>query len=72
MKLRSLFLLLLVVGAVFSGCTGKKEPQGNASAPEEPSVAPEETLPDVAPVAQETIDEPDFDVEETVDLGELL
>jgi hypothetical protein len=72
-----LILGLLMVFALFGGCTAKK-----AAGPQEtaapaggalPDVAEEETIPDVTTISyEETIEVPDFDVEETVDLGELL
>ncbi|MEE8402513.1 MAG: hypothetical protein V3R93_02035 [Candidatus Hydrothermarchaeaceae archaeon] len=73
MKLK-LFLVVLVLSAFASGCVSK--PQDDSSATTTTLAAAEEAggdIPDVAEVPEdELIEEPDLEINETVDLGSLL
>jgi hypothetical protein len=77
MNKAALILGLLMVLAIFGGCTAKKAgPPQQTAAPSGggiPTIAEEETIPDVTVISEEElIEEPDFDMDETVNLGDLL
>jgi hypothetical protein len=76
---------VLMLAAIFGGCISGEGPQppltttpsdGEPQLAGEdtfPTVAEEETIPYVTDITdEELIEEPDFDVEETVDLGTIL
>lgn len=69
-----LFLVVLVLSALSSGCVSK--PQDDSSATTTTLAPAEEAgddIPDVAEVPEdELIQEPDLEINETVDLGSLL
>ncbi|MEE8167428.1 MAG: hypothetical protein V3T58_00980 [Candidatus Hydrothermarchaeales archaeon] len=75
MRSKSILLVLLVVGALLSGCVSKKPAAPTTTQPPitEAPEALEESFPDVtAPTEEIEITEPDFELNETVDLGSIL
>ncbi len=77
MNLRSLFLAVLVLGILVSGCISKPEEVPSTLQPVTTTPAPAEEvgdeIPDVAEVPEEELTpEPDLETNDTVDLGSLL
>jgi hypothetical protein len=66
----AIFVALILATTLMAGCTAKEEAPP-ATLP--PTEAPLEDIPQVGEVSQEELPtEPDFELNETVDLGSLL
>ncbi len=67
----SIFMVLILAIALMAGCTAKEEPLTTTAPPA--TEAPIEDIPLVEEVSQEDLPaEPDFELNDTVDLGSLL
>ena len=73
MNLKCFFLAVLVLGVLASGCISKPEEVPSTLQPVTTTPAPADEIPDVAEVPEEElIQEPDLEINDTVDLGSLL
>ena len=69
-----MFLALLILSGLASGCISKSQESPAPQAPSEETIEEiGDEIPDVAEVTEEELTpEPDLDVNDTVDLGSLL
>lgn len=73
MNLKCLFLAVLVLGVLASGCISEPQEVPPTLQPVATTAAPTDEIPDVAEVPEdELIQEPDLETNDTVDMGSLL
>ncbi len=84
MKLKVFLVVLVVLSAIVSGCVSKPQEDHSTTVPSVTTTtlapaedvgedATDDEIPDVAEVSEEElIEEPDLEINDTVDLGSLL